>query len=150
MTTIREATINDINELAVLFDAYRNFYKKNADIEKAKMFLTARIENEESVIFVADDNENKLTGFVQLYPLFSSTRMQRLWLLNDLYVAENFRGKGISVALINKAKEHCKETGACGLMLETAKDNDIGNQLYPKTNFGLDNDHNYYFWEAEN
>ncbi|HQX74498.1 MAG TPA: GNAT family N-acetyltransferase, partial [Chitinophagaceae bacterium] len=145
MTTIREATINDINELAVLFDAYRNFYKKNADIEKAKMFLTARIENEESVIFVADDNENKLTGFVQLYPLFSSTRMQRLWLLNDLYVAENFRGKGISVALINKAKEHCKETGACGLMLETAKDNDIGNQLYPKTNFGLDNDHNYYF-----
>lgn len=150
MTTIRKATINDINDLTVLFNAYRVFYKKDPDIEKAKLFLSARIENEESVIFVANDNENKLTGFVQLYPLFSSTRMQRLWLLNDLYIDERFRGLGISVALIDNAKEHCKKTNACGLMLETARDNDIGNRLYPRTGFELDNDHNYYFWEDGN
>ena len=56
--------------------------------------------------------------------------MKRLWLLNDLFVVNNHRGKGISVALIDKAKEHCKQTRACGLILETAKDNKVGNNLY--------------------
>lgn len=101
------------------------------------------------MIFIAVNDENRFTAFVQLYPLFSSTRMRPLWLLNDLFVDENYRGQGISVALINKAKEHCKKTGACGLMLETAKDNDIGNKLYPRTSFELDTDHNFYFWDAE-
>lgn len=56
----------------------------------------------------------------------------------------------ISVALIDNAKEHSKNTEACGLMLETDRDNDIGNKLYSKTSFEPDNDHNYYFWEVEN
>jgi GNAT superfamily N-acetyltransferase len=74
--------------------------------------------------------------------------MEPMWLLNDLFVAENFRGKGISVQLIEAAKAHCKATKACGLLLETAKTNTIGNQLYPKTGFELDTDHNYYWWQA--
>ncbi|WP_271711513.1 GNAT family N-acetyltransferase [Marinigracilibium pacificum] len=73
--------------------------------------------------------------------------MKRVWLLNDLFVDEKYRGKGISVALINRAKKLAKETNAVGLMLETEKSNDIGNNLYPKTGFTLDKDHNYYSWE---
>ena len=65
-----------------------------------------------------------------------------------MYVEENYRGKGYSVALINKAKELCKETNACGLILETSKENTIGNQLYPKTGFDLDTEHNYYSWDT--
>jgi GNAT superfamily N-acetyltransferase len=58
-----------------------------------------------------------MVGFVQLYALFSSTRMKKLWLLNDLYVDENYRSKGYSVVLINKAKEPCKATKTCGLIV---------------------------------
>ena len=90
-----------------------------------------------------------MAGFVQLYPLFSSTRMKRLWLLNDLYVNPGYRGQNISVQLINRAKELVNETSACGLMLETAKSNEIGNKLYPRTDFILDEEHYYYFWNAE-
>ena len=105
------------------------------------------MKNNESVIYIALDNEkNKIVGFVQLYPLFSSTRMQKLWLLNDLYVIETYRSKGISKMLIDAGKNLCKDTNACGLMLETAKDNIIGNQLYPATDFVLDTEHNFYFW----
>jgi hypothetical protein len=32
------------------------------------------------------------------------------------------------------------------MMLETAKSNKEGNQLYPKTGFELDSDHNFYEW----
>ena len=86
-------------------------------------------------------------GFVQLYPIFSSTRMKRLWLLNDLFVQPEYRGKGISIALINEAKNLCRRTGSCGMILETAKDNSIGNNLYIRTGFLPDRDHNYYEWE---
>lgn len=145
--TIRKATIDDLQQLAVLFDAYRVFYEKTSDIEQALVFLSERIHKNESVIFVAENEDNILTGFVQLYPLFSSTRMKRFWLLNDLFVAKEQRSKGISIALIDAAKELCRTSGSCGMMLETAKSNLIGNNLYPKTGFELDEAHNYYSWD---
>ncbi|WP_449401201.1 N-acetyltransferase family protein [Chryseobacterium wanjuense] len=90
----RKANIQDLQQLAELFDQYRVFYHKESDIPAAESFLKERIENKDSEIFVAE-SDGKLVGFVQLYPLFSSTRMKRYWLLNDLYVNENHRGKVI-------------------------------------------------------
>ena len=101
------------------------------------------------MIFISRDEAGIATGFTQLYPLFSSTRMKRVWLLNDLYVDLKYRGLGISKALIERAKEYCKENGGAGLTLETAKDNHIGNQLYPSTGWVLDEDRNYYIWETD-
>lgn len=143
---VRKANIQDIEQLSLLFDAYRIFYNKTSDIENAKQFLSERIINNESEIFVAENESKELTGFVQLYPLYSSTRMKRLWLLNDLFIRPEERGKSISVSLIEKAKELCKNSNSCGMMLETAKSNIIGNNLYPKTGFELDVEHNYYSW----
>ena len=88
---IRKVDIKDLDALSKLFDSYRIFYHKNSDVEAAKVFLKERIKNNESEIFVAEF-EKHLVGFVQLFPIFSSTRMQRYWLLNDLFVAENYRG----------------------------------------------------------
>ena len=144
--TLRNAVESDVEKLAVLFDAYRVFYEKESNLTEAKKFLFDRIVNKEAWIIVAME-EGDLVGFVQLYPLFSSTRMKKLWLLNDLFVVENFRGKGISKQLIEKCKDVCDDTGACGLMLETAKTNKTGNSLYVKTGFILDADHNYYSWD---
>lgn len=145
---IRRATLEDIDSLAELFDQYRVFYKKPSDLAAAKEFLHDRISADESVVFVTTEG-NVMTGFTQLYPLFSSTRMKRLWLLNDLFVDDRFRGKGISILLIDRAKQHCRDTGACALTLETAKSNLIGNNLYLRTDFVLDEEHNYYSWSIE-
>lgn len=148
MTHIRKCQTEDVQELARLFDAYRIFYKMNPDRISAENFLTARIKNQDSVIFVAENEGTGLTGFVQLYPIFSSTRMKRLWLLNDLFVESSERGKGISKKLIQHAKQLCLESGSCGMILETAKSNIIGNQLYATTGFDLDANHNYYSWDC--
>jgi len=142
---IRLATLHDLESLTLIFEKYRDFYKKMADYETAKSFLEERISRNESVIYIAEANQ-KIVGFTQLYPLFSSTRMKKLWLLNDLYVEEEYRQKGISVALIDRAKELCRETGACQLSLETSKTNMVGNNLYPKTDFQLDTETNFYYW----
>lgn len=145
---LRKATIDDVDELAGLFNKYRIFYEKDSALIEAKEFLSQRFVNHESEIFVAMDNA-VMTGFVQLYPLFSSTRMKRLWLLNDLFVLEEYRGKGISIALIDHVKEFCRETGACGFMLQTAKTNVIGNRLYEKMGLELDREYNVYSWDGD-
>lgn len=147
MLKIRKATIKDLNLVVELFDKYRVFYEKESDKQKAEEFLSDRLKLNDSEIFVAETNNNNLVGFVQLYPLFSSTRMQRLWLLNDLFVDKGNRGNGISKQLIETSKEFCKQTNACGLILETAKTNSIGNNLYSKVGFSVDIEHNYYSWD---
>lgn len=144
--TIRNAFKSDLEKLANLFDGYRVFYRKQSDLQGALTFLNERLQNKDSEIFVAANDSNELMGFVQLYPIFSSTKMQRLWLLNDLFVSEKYRSLSVSIKLIEASKELCRATGACGLNLETEKSNQIGNQLYPKTGFVLDSENNYYHW----
>jgi GNAT superfamily N-acetyltransferase len=147
-TIIKKGELLHLEELSKLFDEYRVFYGKDSDSNAAKEFLHERIIKQESEIFVAINNQ-QLVGFVQLYPIFSSTQMKRLWLLNDLFVCQRFRGKGISLQLIETAKHLCKTTKACSLILETAKTNEIGNNLYPKAGFSLDIDYNYYSWQID-
>ncbi|MDB5274537.1 MAG: Acetyltransferase, family [Chitinophagaceae bacterium] len=149
MNSIRKATIQDLEPLAHLFDGYRVFYEQTSDLIVGKIFLKERITNKESEIFIALNNEAIITGFVQLYPIFSSTRMKKLWLLNDLFVNPVYRGQGISKLLMGKAKEFSQQSGSCGLILETAKINAIGNRLCPSVGFTLDTDHNYYFCDTE-
>lgn len=144
----RKAEATDLDALSVLFDGYRVFYRKESDVAGAKSFLAERIANKDSEIFVAENDENELLGFVQLYPLFSSTRMKRLWLLNDLFVNPEYRSNGISVGLIDKCKELIEQSGACGMFLETEKSNLIGNNLYPKTGFELNEGSNFYEWNV--
>lgn len=133
-------------QLAQLFDDYRVFYRKDSDLSAANDFIKERMLAEESVIFVHESGSD-ITGFTQLYPIFSSTRMRRIWLFNDLYIKPEFRGRGISKELIEAAKEHSRQTNASGLLLETEKANKIGNRLYPSVGFELNEETNYYWWE---
>ena len=142
---IREAKLSDLENLSDLFNSYRMFYGKKSDLKVANEFLRSRIENKDSKIFVCDLN-NELSGFVQLYPIFSSTRVSKYWLLNDLFVDIKKRGKGYSKLLIERSKELVIESKACGMMLETEKSNDIGNMLYPSTGFKKNKLSNFYEW----
>ena len=142
---IREAKLSDLENLSDLFNSYRMFYGKKSDLKVANEFLRSRIENKDSKIFVCDLN-NELSGFVQLYPIFSSTRVSKYWLLNDLFVDIKKRGKGYSKLLIDRSKELVIESKACGMMLETEKSNDIGNMLYPSTGFKKNELCNFYEW----
>lgn len=146
MINIIQATTDHLDILAELFDAYRVFYNKLSDVAGARAFLAERLKYQESTVYLAQAENNEFVGFTQLYPVFSSTRMQRMWILNDLYIMPDYRSKGISKLLIDKAKELARATKAAGILLETAKNNDIGNNLYPSVGFDLNTDFNFYFW----
>lgn len=142
---IKRATLKDLSTTAALFNLYRIFYRQEDNYEKCKQFLKERIDNDQSNIFVVYA-EGKMVGFVQLYKLYHYIKLQKQWLLSDLFVHPDYRGYGLSIALIERAKKWCYETDACGLMLETEKTNEIGNNLYPRCGFEYDGNHNYYYW----
>jgi ribosomal protein S18 acetylase RimI-like enzyme len=129
MTNIRKARPEDLNELAILFDEYRRFYKQPSDIAAAKKFLQERLSQNESAVFIAFD-DGKAAGFTQLYPIFTSVGLQRTWLLNDLYIAPSSRRKGLASLLLNAAKEFGRSTSSKWLLLETAADNYSAQALY--------------------
>jgi GNAT superfamily N-acetyltransferase len=141
-------SLEELEPIIALFDAYRQFYRKESDLESASAFIRQRLEQQDSVIFLALSAEGKAMGFTQLYPFFSSLRMKKLWLLNDLFVYPEYRGMGISLQLIAQAKELALQTKAAGLSLETEKSNIVGNQLYPKTGFVLSEGSNFYSWDC--
>jgi len=142
---IVQAELKDLDDVAALFEAYRVWYRMPSDLEGGKSFLAGRMIQKESIVYLAKAENGKAVGFTQCYPLFSSTSMKRLWLLNDLFVDAEYRGQGISKLLIGRVQELARQTNAAGVLLETEKTNDIGNQLYPRTGFHLE-ENNFYFW----
>lgn len=142
--TLRRATLGDAVALSALFDAYRQFYEQQSDRVRAEQFLADRILNDESVIFVAEDHGGELLGFTQLYPLFSSVGMSRLWLLNDLFVAESARRLGVAAALLDSAQDFGRQEGAGGLLLETHATNSAARALYEKQGWKLNETTIYY------
>jgi len=126
---IEQATLRDIDDLAPLFDAYRQFYDQNSDAEGARSFLHERINANESTVMFAVMN-GMVAGFVQLYPLFSSVRIARILVLNDLYVCPDQRRHGVAGKLIQAAVDFAKSNHYSRLILETTEDNMAAQPLY--------------------
>ena len=141
---VRKANSLDLSQLGELFDGYRQFYQQSTDPAGAKAFIAERIENEQSVIFVVEFN-NQLLGFTQLFPSFSSVSMQRLWVLNDLFVASHSRKQGAAEMLMVAAKKFAEDTGSKGLILETDLDNVQAQNLYDKLGY-IKQDSTYHYF----
>ncbi|MFC4528332.1 GNAT family N-acetyltransferase [Dyella halodurans] len=135
---VRQATIHDLDIVAPLFDAYRQFYGKPADLELARRFLHDRCQHHESVLFLALDEQGQGMGFTQLYPLFSSVRAERTYLLNDLFVAPQARRHGVAAALLHEAADFARAIGAVGMSLSTAHANLPAQRLYESLGWKLD------------
>jgi ribosomal protein S18 acetylase RimI-like enzyme len=141
---IKRINLNEANLVVGLFNQYRIFYGKFSDLGMAKAFIDARLENNESVIFVAME-ENKPVGFTQLYPTYSSARLAKNWILNDLFVDIDYRKQGIGEALIKTATSFAKEQGSKYVQLETAIDNFTAQSLYETIGFKKQEPDNEFF-----
>jgi ribosomal protein S18 acetylase RimI-like enzyme len=134
--TILSAGISHLDDLVPLFDAYRVFYGQPSEPGPCRSFLAERLTGRESVVYLAlDEDTQQPLGFVQLYPLFSSVSVQRLWIVNDLFVQPGARKRGVAAGLLERCHTLARETGAKGLQLETATDNHAAQRLYERTGF---------------
>jgi ribosomal protein S18 acetylase RimI-like enzyme len=127
--TIRRSEASDLDRIAPLFDDYRQFYGQPSDLQRARDWLRERMQRNESVVLLAE-RDAVTVGITQLYPMFSSVRTARAWVLNDLFVAADARRSGVARALLDAAALFAREDGAAGIMLETSRDNVPARALY--------------------
>jgi GNAT superfamily N-acetyltransferase len=137
------AELDDLDALVPLFDGYRQFYGQTPDPPGARTFLAERLKRGESVIFLAVV-DGAMVGFTQLYPSFSSVSMNRLWVLNDLFVTPDARKSGAGRALLERAERWAAETGAKGLTLSTQITNLSAQRLYEACGWTKDDEFIHY------
>jgi ribosomal protein S18 acetylase RimI-like enzyme len=144
MTVIHQATIQDLDRLAPLFDGYRQFYGQKSDVAAARGFLLERFRHSESIILLAS-RDGVAIGFTQLYPSFSSISMQRIYVLSDLYVVSHARKVGAGRLLLEAAVQFGRSAGAVQLTLETATTNITAQKLYESS--GWQRDTEFYVYQ---
>jgi GNAT superfamily N-acetyltransferase len=131
--------------VAPLFDAYRQLYGQPPDLDGARRFLAERLRRGESVLFAVVEHGRAL-GFTQLYPSFSSVSLKPIWILNDLFVAEDARRRGVG-GLLRAARDHAVTTGAARLALSTAVTNTKAQALYERDGWRRDTAFLHYEFE---
>lgn len=140
---VLQVAAEQLDQVAPLFDAYRQFYGQPSELDGAKRFLSERLTRGESVLFAVID-EGRALGFAQLYPCFSSVAMRPIWILNDLFVAPEARRRGVARMLLSAAREHAAQSGAARLTLSTAVTNAAAQALYEREGWLRDTDFFHY------
>ena len=104
--------------------------------EQTDYILETRLRRKESVIYLAmPDDEDKILGFCQLYPSYSSLSLKRVWILNDIYVAEDARRQLVADRLLHTAKQMAKDTNAVRMRVATSRDNEVAQKVYESIGF---------------
>ncbi len=137
---IIRAEIAHLDLVAPLFDQYRQFYRQVQDMPAARNYIQKRLQNKDSVIFLAIQGHkpDEALGFVQLYPSLASIPMKPIWILYDLFVAPSSRQHGVGRGLMDRATQHARETSADSIILETAADNRAAQRLYESLGYKRD------------
>ncbi len=126
--TVSRAGLQDLGELLPIVEDYRSFCKR-APSDRTERYLRARIVNDEAIVFIARQDGSPV-GFTLIYPTFSTTALAPIWHLNDLFVHEQARGRGVASALMEQAERAAREAGAVRIWLRTEPDNAPAQALY--------------------
>ena len=144
---IIRANKNHIDDISILFDLYRQFYKYQKNLNNSKNYIHKRLVNNESIIFIAIKNE-KIIAFVQLYETFDSLNLSKKLVLYDLYVLDKYRKLGIGRKLMNKSRDFAKIKKFPRIELSTSIDNYNAQKLYESLDYIRDKEYYDYCLEV--
>ena len=114
-----------------LFADYQRFYEvEEIDPARNRVFLERFTDSDDEGWLFGAFEGNEILGFTCLHRHKSSLRATDPVLMYDLFVAPEARGKGVGRALIGKALEVARESGAACLEWSTAPDNETAQRLY--------------------
>ena len=123
----------DLDELLPLLRSYCDFY--GASPTDADLLALARSliddPEREGVQLLARD-EGLAVGFATLYWSWSTADAARIGVMNDLFVAEHARGRGVAEQLIEACRAECVRRGARRLTWQTAPDNHRAQAVYDR------------------
>jgi GNAT superfamily N-acetyltransferase len=120
----------DIEEALPLFAGYQRFYSAAPDDDRNRRFFRRFMEPSDDGLLLGAWDGDRLVGFACMYWTFSSTVADDIALLNDLFVADSHRGKGVGRALLEATVEATRARGLHHVEWLTATDNETAQRLY--------------------
>jgi ribosomal protein S18 acetylase RimI-like enzyme len=136
---VRRAQVEDLQQLSVLFDEYRQFYGASSNQELSYHFLKQRFEDQQTVIFI-NTKDDIFTGFILLYLRFSSVACSKFYVLDDVYITPLYRRHGAARQLIDTAILFVRHENALRISLDTQKNNHQSHKLYESMGFMRDDE----------
>ena len=123
-----------MDALLPMIAAYQRFYRvEEIDRERNRVFFSRFLAPSDDGALLGAWRGDHLAGYACLYWHFTSLVPAETVLMNDLYVEEGFRGKGVGRALIGASAELARERGAHHLEWATEPDNETAQRLYDST-----------------
>jgi GNAT superfamily N-acetyltransferase len=131
---IAPIAVEEFEELLPLIAAYQRFYEvKEIDEERNRAFFRRFLAPSEDGLLLGARLDGRLVGYACLYWHFSSTEATESVLLNDLYVEDSTRGRGVGRALIEATAEVARERSVPFVEWSTAPGNRTAQRLYDST-----------------
>lgn len=131
---IAPVTPAQFEELLPLIAAYQRFYGvESPDADRNREFFRRFLAPSDDGLLLGARGEDGFIGYACLYWHFSSTRATEVVLMNDLFVSEAARGRGVGRALIEASAAVARERGAPILEWSTEPGNKTAQRLYDTT-----------------
>ncbi len=129
---IRQASTNDALTLAEFNIAMaRETEQRELDRTTITAGVNAVFNKPDSGFYVVAEVENKLAGSLMITKEWSDWRNGVFWWIQSVYVAPDFRRRGIYKMLYRHVKQLAQETGGvCGFRLYVEKDNNRAQKTY--------------------
>lgn len=124
----------EFERLLPLIAAYQRFYEvEEVDERRNRAFFRRFLAPSEDGMLLGARVDGEFVGYACLYWHFTSLSAAETVLMNDLYVAEPARGRGVGRALIEASAAVGRERGAVQLEWATAPGNVTAQRLYDST-----------------
>lgn len=130
---VRQTTREDRADVLRLMKGYLDFYQVEhpADSKLHDLLDTLEAQPERGLQFLAEV-DGEAVGFATLYSKFSTLRAQKVMVMNDLFVAPEYRKHGVGHALFQACKQHVQENGYAFMEWVTAPDNITAQNFYDR------------------
>lgn len=141
---IREATAED---LKTLFELSFEFLKNEAGLEPtydpeyaktedSQNFIKLKIQSDDAIFLVAEDN-GRLVGFLMgtIYPRPKARKSMKPAVLDEIFVSQGYRNKGVGKELIEKFQDWARGKGANKLRVSTHHKNEEAIKFYREFGF---------------
>ncbi len=131
---IAPIAVGEFERLLPLIAAYQRFYEvEEIDEGRNRAFFRRFLAPSEDGLLLGARHDGRLVGYACLYWHFSSLEACESVLMNDLFVEESARGRGVGRALIEATADVARERGVPFVEWSTAPDNHTAQRLYDST-----------------
>jgi len=114
---IREAKKEDIETLVSLIKGLALYEKRPQDMKATKKKLTHWLFEKNIATALFAELDGRVIGYAIYYPIFGSFSAIGKVYLEDLYILEDYRGKGFGKLFFNKIFKHIVKEGYEGIEL---------------------------------